>query len=154
MKLTSNATDDVDVKFSSTCRHLKPNGCDNVHVGEFIDFTATIQPRECSSKGQNKRVISIKPEALHERLIVELDILCDCPCSSSTDSSYQANSSECSSSGDLQCGICKCAPGRFGRNCQCDNSAFSSEGSVNCKMNEQAEICSGKFIRHVMNWSL
>lgn len=134
------------MKFSSTCQNAKPNGCGNVHVGEIVDFTATIQARECSATGQNKRIISIKPEALIESLIVELDILCDCPCSSPQDRSYQANSKECSNSGDLQCGVCKCASGRFGRNCQCDNSGFSSEGSANCKMNEQTEICSGKFI--------
>lgn len=141
--LTSNATDDVDVKFSSTCQTSKPNGCGDVHVGEIVNFTATIQPRECSKNGQ-KKIISIKPEALHESFLIELDILCDCPCSSPNDNSYQANSTECSGRGDLQCGICKCAAGRFGRNCQCDNSASFSEDTANCKMNDQAEICSGQ----------
>ncbi|KAJ8954366.1 hypothetical protein NQ318_011039 [Aromia moschata] len=143
--LTSNASDDVDIKFSTNCKSPRPNGCSNVHVGEIVDFTATIQPLdilECSASGPTKRIISIKPDALDESLIIELDVICNCPCSSSNDSTYRPNSRECSGHGDLECGICKCDPGRFGRSCQCDSSSSLSEDTTNCQKNEKSEICS------------
>ncbi|KAJ8947984.1 hypothetical protein NQ314_008519 [Rhamnusium bicolor] len=141
--LTTNATDDIDVKFSLACKSSIPNGCTNVHVGEIVNFTATIQPRECLTNKQTKKIISIKPEALDESIIVELDVTCECSCSSIIDKTYVENATACSGKGDLECGICKCLPGRFGRNCQCDSSSSISEDTTNCKINEQSEICSG-----------
>ncbi|KAJ8971763.1 hypothetical protein NQ317_004693, partial [Molorchus minor] len=144
--LTSNATNEVDVKFSSSsCQNPKPNGCSDVHVGQIVNFTATIQPRECSSSSTTK-YISIKPEALNESLIVEVEILCECPCSSPSDPTYSPKSSECNKNGDMECGICKCDSGRFGKNCECDSASSISEDVTNCKMDGESEICSGGFL--------
>ncbi|KAJ8920767.1 hypothetical protein NQ315_004907 [Exocentrus adspersus] len=142
--LKSNATDDVDVKISANCQNSKPNGCGDVHVGEVINFTATVQLRECLGANNTRKIISIKPEALHESLIIELDTLCDCPCSSPSHKSYTSNSAKCTYTGDLVCGVCKCVTGRIGANCECDSSIGLSEDTKHCKKTEQAEVCSGQ----------
>ena len=46
---------------------------------------------------------------------VTLISFCDCPCSSTPESL----SAECSSSGDLTCGICECQAGYSGPSCEC-----------------------------------
>ena len=46
---------------------------------------------------------------------VTLISICDCPCSSAPSPA----SPECSSSGDLICGVCECQEGYSGSSCEC-----------------------------------
>lgn len=143
--MTSDATKEVDVKFSSNCKHSTiPGRCSNVHVGDILDYTATIEPRECPP--ERKKIIKIHPEALDQSLIVELDIVCECPCSMKNSSTYEEKSVKCSGEGDLKCGVCDCNSGRFGKNCQCDSSYSQSENITQCIMDESSDICSGEGI--------
>ncbi|XP_057656374.1 integrin beta-PS-like isoform X1 [Diorhabda carinulata] len=144
VKFTSNASEEIDVQFSSNCNgSVNSDRCSNVHVGQVIDFTATIQLRQCPENGERRKFISIRPESLNESLIVEVDLLCDCPCSKKSDETYEPNSPKCNEMGDLSCGVCSCSEGRFGKNCQCDKTQSQSENTTLCIKPGTTGICSG-----------
>lgn len=43
----------------------------------------------------------------------------------------ERNSAKCSNGqGTLECGICTCNPGRYGRECECDEAEVSSKQSL------------------------
>lgn len=143
VSFTSDRPKEVDVKFSSTCpKSTIPGRCTDVHVGDVLDFTATIEPRECLPDKKTK--IRIYPEALNQSLIVELDVICECSCSSKNSSSYVEKSQECNSLGNLKCGVCECSSGRFGKRCQCDNTLSKTEDIKPCIMEGSTEVCSGE----------
>lgn len=143
--MTSDAPKEVDVQFSSNCNDNNSGTCSNVHVGDVLDFTATIDPRECFSDGKPK-VFKIHPEALEQSLVVELQIICECLCSSNTSSTYEERAVKCNGQGDLKCGVCSCLDGRFGNNCQCDNAYGQSENITQCIMEGSNVVCSGSEI--------
>ena len=102
MTISSNSSNDVEVKISSTCPHPKANGCTNIHVGEIVNFTATIKPLECS-KGSNHKTITIKPEALDESITIDLEVLCDCGCEATNSQFFIPKSDKCSTNWTLKC---------------------------------------------------
>ncbi|KAK4879184.1 hypothetical protein RN001_007330 [Aquatica leii] len=142
--ITDNSGNDVEIKYSSTCLRPKENGCSNIHVGEIINFTASIKPLQCQPKGARPQLIKIKPEGIDETLEIELTVACDCACEQSGHPDFVLKSSNCTDQGDLKCGICNCYPGRFGRNCECDSSMSNTDDISVCKQNANStEICSG-----------
>jgi integrin beta 1 len=141
--ISANSSSDVEVKISSTCPHPKANGCTNIHVGEIVNFTATITPLACT-KGSTRKTISIKPEALDESIIIDLEVLCDCDCESPSSKFYKKKSPSCSSSGTLKCGVCDCDSGSYGKKCECNGESSDSTDITNCKLNQNdTVICSG-----------
>ncbi|KAF5269170.1 hypothetical protein FQR65_LT02470 [Abscondita terminalis] len=141
--IADNSGNDVEIKYSSTCSKPKENGCNNIHVGEIISFTATIKPLQCQPQGSPPQLIKIKPEGIDESLDIELTVACHCGCEQSGHSDYIQKSSNCTDQGDLKCGICSCYPGRFGRNCECDSNTSNTDDVSACKQNENStEICS------------
>lgn len=140
---TSDAPKEVDIQFSSSCKNSTFSGrCTNVHVGDVLEFTATIQPRACLQNG--KTLINIFPEAVNQQLIVELEVNCKCPCSEKTSPNFMEKSPECSNVGDMKCGVCECPPQIFGANCQCNSTYSESEDINNCIMNGTTSRCSGE----------
>jgi len=55
------------------------------------------------------------------------------------------NSINCSSQGNLQCGVCDCNADWYGELCQCQrNSAIPVQLNENaCRMNNNSAVCSG-----------
>lgn len=142
--LTSDAPSEVDVKFSSSCRKSTvPGGCDDVHVGDVVDYTATIEARECLPDG--KYIMSIHPKTMNQNITIELETLCECPCSLKNSLSYQNSSEVCNKKGDLVCGVCKCDTGRLGKNCEC-NGTNPYNIKTDCIMEGTDAICSGERI--------
>lgn len=142
VKMTADTTKDIEVKFSSDCKEFKSTGvCSDVHVGDVLNFTATIEAKECMREG--KKIIKIHPHALEQSLVVELDIQCQCNCSLKNSSTYEERSENCSGQGDLTCGVCQCLSGRFGKTCQCDKTNSQSEDTATCKMKGSNDTCSG-----------
>ncbi|KAF7269813.1 integrin beta-PS-like [Rhynchophorus ferrugineus] len=141
VKITSHATKDIDVKLTSTCPGFIDGSCSNIKPGQIIDFTVTIQPRECNIKGNNKKTIYVKPEGLEDSLAIELEVICDCDCAQFRNIS----SSNCDQHGDLECGVCICQEDWFGENCQCGRTADGTEDMSLCiKPDGRNEICSGQ----------
>ncbi|EFA03618.2 integrin beta-PS [Tribolium castaneum] len=136
--ISSNSSSDIEVKITSTCSHPKINGCTNIHIGEIVNFTAIIKPLQCT-KGSNKHVITVKPEALDESIVIDLEVLCDCDCSSQA-----LDPQKCSNSGALRCGVCDCDPGFFGKTCECNKKTSDSADVSLCKASKNdTRICSG-----------
>lgn len=137
-----NAPKNVNIKLSSTCPNKTSNGCSNIHMGDTINFTATVKLLECSPENSNSTIISIKPVGLQESIIIELESLCSCDCESSDSEHYESNATQCTSFGDLTCGICKCSEGRFGRNCECDDQNSKSKDIDYCIQKGTTKQCS------------
>lgn len=136
------APKEIDIKITSTCKNSTVNGtCNNVHVGEVLDFTASIVLKECPLK--KRQSIKIFPKALSQNLIIDLEYECECSCSSKKSTSYEAQSKKCSKQGNLQCGVCKCFNGRFGESCQCDSLFSITENITQCIMEGATDVCSG-----------
>lgn len=139
----------IEVKYNSSCNGVNEETkiCKALKIGVEVDFTATIKLLECprSSNGaSNIRTFQIRPGALNESLIVEVEVLCDCPCEKPGNQGYQPNSASCSNSGDLKCGVCDCRPGKFGSICKCDvQNNTVTEDTTKCKFDEASEVCSG-----------
>lgn len=109
--MSDNAKNNVKLSYNATCSNKRPNGCNDVHVGEVVNFTATIRPIKCQNLSHE--VIRIKPDGVDETLTVELEISCGCPCENKSHPTYEKNSPICKGAGDLQCGICSCHGGRY-----------------------------------------
>ncbi|KAK9871410.1 hypothetical protein WA026_011661 [Henosepilachna vigintioctopunctata] len=136
-----NAPENIKVQIKPHCKHIKRNGCKKVKLGEVINFTATIELLKCNDNLDTPITISLKPDAVNESLIVEVNPLCKCDCE---DSKYhKINAADCYKGGDLVCGVCNCHKDRFGRNCECDKKSNMTSDSKNCKEHENAKECSG-----------
>lgn len=145
VKITSNVNKkEVDVNITANCAGGIPGGCNNLELGQIVDFKATIEPLVCHKDDKlNKKTVIIKPEGLEDQLVVELEVICDCECAS--DQNRSQSPPECNEHGDLECGICRCYLGRFGANCQCDwNESKGEDPSLCVKPDGKGETCSGQ----------
>lgn len=139
------AENDVEIKFLPDCPQPIENGCSNIRVGEIVNFTATIKPVRCLS-GDETRIIKIKPKGIDEVLTIKLTVPCTCECEKSGHVDFENNSQECSSAGNLECGVCDCNPERFGRKCECDKQSSLSDKVEGCKANpNDTSVCSGLY---------
>ncbi|CAH0556926.1 unnamed protein product [Brassicogethes aeneus] len=143
--MTSNASSDMEVYFENNCaeKDKKPNGCNNVHAGTIINFSATIRPTECT-QGNNKKIIAIKPAGLDEEFIVEVNVICDCGCEEKSDDTFEEKSDKCYQHGNFACGVCECNEGRYGDNCECDGDSFTSQDVRECQIDANTTVCSGR----------
>lgn len=136
--MTDNGTESgVEIKYSANCSDSILNGCNNVHVGETILFTASITAKSCSDKTQ---LIKIKRENSPGDITLELDVHCECNCQEKS----EPNAPECNAEGAFECGICNCNPGRYGSTCECDNDS-PTNNTDSCRMDiNDSTICSGR----------
>lgn len=143
--MTSNVSKDVLLTFTSNCRNKIENGCENIHVGEEVQITATIKPTKCSeTDADNIKTISIKPHSLSEEITVALYVSCKCACDYNEHPSTIVNDIKCNTNGDFKCGVCRCHYGFYGDRCECSgNSAVNEDVSV-CQMEAESEVCSGR----------
>lgn len=138
----------VSISFESHCRGPeKSEGeagdrrgqCNHVRVNQTVDFWVTLQASHCLPEAHVLRLWAL---GFSEELTVELHTLCDCNCSDA-----QPRAPYCSDGqGDLQCGICSCAPGRLGQLCECSEADLSSPDlESGCRApNGTGPLCSGK----------
>ncbi|XP_038198745.1 integrin beta-7 [Arvicola amphibius] len=137
----------VNISFESHCtgsekREGKAGNrgqCSNIRVNQTVDFWVTLQVSKCLPEPHLLRLWAL---GFSEELTVELHTLCDCNCSD-----VQPHAPYCSNGqGDLQCGICSCAPGRLGQLCECSEAELSSPDlESGCRApNGTGPLCSGK----------
>lgn len=138
-----NSTDNIEVQLSSNCTTPKINGCSDIHVGEIINFTATIKPLTCTGYKGEPISIMLKPDGIDENLTIEIDLICGCDCEKRESPHFIEKSNKCSNAGDLTCGVCACAPGRYGTHCECDGEQANSYNETNCIERPGASVCSG-----------
>ncbi|XP_004583344.2 integrin beta-7 [Ochotona princeps] len=136
----------IHISYESHCGDPKTDGeagprgqCSHVRVNQMVNFWVTLQASRCLSEPHFLRLRAL---GFSEELTVELHTLCDCNCSDT-----QPRAPHCSEGqGDLQCGVCRCAPGRLGRLCECSEAELSSlDLESGCRApNGTGPLCSGK----------
>jgi len=84
--MKDNATTDaVRVTYYSACKGSGPavqtNKCDGLKVGDVVKFEAEVEVTNCPSDPRKwKQIFKIYPVGINESLIVDLEMLCSCPC--------------------------------------------------------------------------
>lgn len=140
----------VEIQYFSNClggEEKQRNECGGLRGRPIVNFTAIIKAVSCPvHKTEWNQVINIKPGSLNESLSIELDIICQCPCEEQGHLGFEPHSKSCNASGSLQCGVCSCDSGRYGRFCECsgDEAKIISGDTSHCSQNGTAgDICSG-----------
>ncbi|XP_059178838.1 integrin beta-1-like [Physella acuta] len=145
---SQNVVDNVTVDFYSRCfgaEEKKTNECGSLKIGESVNFSAEITVKACpKDKRQWTKEVVIRPVGYQEKLVIELDIICECECENSENE--EINSDRCfNGNGTFECGKCTCNPGRYGKFCECQADDLSSKESVKqCIEPNKTEVCSGR----------
>lgn len=140
--------DNVEFQFQSKCRGdvlAKTAKCENLRIGENVDFNVsmTVSPEICKGKnGTVKKVVTIGAVGLNEQVTINLEVICDCECEKPGNEKVDSPVCE-NGNGTLICGTCKCNDGRYGRNCECDETEMSNEvAKKQCINGNDTDICS------------
>ncbi|XP_062141727.1 integrin beta-PS isoform X2 [Drosophila sulfurigaster albostrigata] len=153
VEMKDNATGDVKITYYSSCLSngplTKTNKCSGLKVGDKVTFTANITVTKCPTDPKLwKQVIQIYPVGINESMIIDLEMLCSCPCEHPGSIGYEKHSTSCSKSGILMCGICECDDLHFGNTCECSMSdVHLNNGNNNmCRQgnNTNAADCNGR----------
>ncbi|KAL7744460.1 hypothetical protein ACLKA6_001838 [Drosophila palustris] len=151
VEMRDNATGDVKITYYSSCLTngplTKTNKCSGLKVGDKVTFTANITVTKCPTNPRDwNQVIEIYPVGINESMIIDLEMLCTCPCEHPGSSDYEKHSSQCSYSGTLMCGICQCDELYFGGTCECSTDEHLSNGNNMCRQgnNTNAAVCNGR----------
>ena len=84
---------------------------------------------------------------VNETLTVHLEMICDCDCERPGSSeSFETNSPQCGNHGNLNCGICNCEKGFFGKKCECNvnDRGLSNVTESVCRAEKDTVDCSGR----------
>ncbi|KAI4504441.1 hypothetical protein M0802_000912 [Mischocyttarus mexicanus] len=151
VSIMDNATNFINVKYYSRCLNetdklMEWQECGGLRIGDVVEFEIVLKAFECPKNlDERHQVLQIRPSGLNESLIVDIEILCDCPCEKKDNS--ELKSVECKEKGTLSCGICFCNDGFYGKQCECGGQEFDSSSqnvTEDCKAsNTSNEICSG-----------
>ncbi|KAJ8878260.1 hypothetical protein PR048_018837 [Dryococelus australis] len=153
VELKHNSTDNnnVQIKYYSSCVndvYKETNKCDGLKVGTQVEFQAELKVTRCPEDPRDwKQVIQIYPIGISEALLIDLEILCDCPCERTGSELYEEKSAQCSSVGTYMCGVCKCDDQHFGRMCQCglDKPHTGTDvDTTGCRALNSTLECSGR----------
>ncbi|KAJ8985291.1 hypothetical protein NQ317_007078 [Molorchus minor] len=147
VSLKHNASSAVSLKFFSSCLNpdgilLNTNECSGLRVvGDTVDFKVEIEVLKCPKNPKDHfQTIQIRPVGINETLIIDLEMLCECPC----EKNGQRNSPRCSSAGTYKCGVCDCNPGAFGTKCECHTGGDIRNVTMNCINPNTTVECSGR----------
>ncbi|KAK6631132.1 hypothetical protein RUM43_014228 [Polyplax serrata] len=126
VEMKDTASSAVKVTYYSSCLGGGPpkqtNKCDGLKVGTVVNFSAEIEVASCpADKREWKQTFKIYPVGIQEYLVVDLEMLCECPCENPSSPEYEDRSQTCSGFGTYKCGICECDSSHFGRYCECDS---------------------------------
>lgn len=149
--MKDNATADVKITYHSACLNGGPqiptSKCDNLKVGDVVSFTAQILVTSCPADPRDwNQVIQIYPVGINESLIIDLEMLCSCPCERPGSIGYEINSGSCNNHGTYMCGICECDEQHFGNHCECSTTdVHSTKDTIGCFADNTTQVeCSGR----------
>ncbi|CAG0892794.1 unnamed protein product [Cyprideis torosa] len=154
VEIKDNATAPVRITYYSRC--LDPNGllrqtskCEGLTLHNRVEFEARIEVSHCPKDPREwKQIVQIYPVGLNESLIVEVDMVCECPCEQPGNAGYKPASiaAECNYEGDLMCGICQCSGDFFGKFCECDaRNQDLADSEAGCRPDNATDIlCSNR----------
>ena len=102
-----------------------------------LNFEAEILATQCINNGATT-TFSIYTHGLNDKMHITIQTNCSCSCS---EFPRQVNSSKCSNHGTYECGVCRCAEGFYGRECECDTVSATAESKIEqCKKLDKVEI--------------
>ncbi|GLV41732.1 myospheroid [Carabus blaptoides fortunei] len=152
VEMKDNAASGIRVAYYSNC--LSPNGpmketnkCENLKVGDVVTFKIEIEVTSCPKNMKDRnQTLQIYPVGLDESLMVDLEMICGCPCEDKNHKDYQIHSSKCSGQGTYMCGVCECDQDFFGRHCECSSSAGADvDDNKSCRHDNITTLeCSGR----------
>lgn len=124
VEMKDNSTNHVKVTYYSKCLGQGPpiatSKCDGLRVGDVVSFTAEIVVTECPTNPRDwYQVFQIYPVGINESLVVDLEMLCSCPCERQGHPAFEPFSPRCKGHGTYKCGLCECDENHFGRHCEC-----------------------------------
>ncbi|EDW62763.2 LOW QUALITY PROTEIN: uncharacterized protein Dvir_GJ17000 [Drosophila virilis] len=124
VEMKDNAMGDVKITYLSSCLtngpQIKTNKCSGLKVGDKVTFTAQITVTKCPANPRDwNQVIQIYPVGINESMIIDLEMLCSCPCEHAGSTGYEIHSQKCHNHGTYMCGICECDEQHFGNTCEC-----------------------------------
>ncbi|KRY41312.1 Integrin beta pat-3 [Trichinella spiralis] len=143
-----NSSQGIQISYATACKGKvmnRTNVCDGIKVGDTITFNLTLEVTQCTD--QREFLIKIGPSGLSEVLLIRLNVLCDCDCSSKQLDSLSRAAEYCNYNGDLVCGVCQCHHNRVGRRCECEAPGMSTAAlDMMCRKNNdtRAPICEGR----------
>lgn len=150
IEMKDNATGSVKIAYYSACltggKPIQTNKCDNLKVGQVVSFEARIVVTSCPANPNDwKQTFKINPVGVDDSLIVDLEMLCRCPCEAGGPL-YEERSPKCNRHGTYMCGICDCGLDFYGRNCEC--SALDIHKQIDrdkgCRQNNTEIDCNGR----------
>ncbi|KAH8416731.1 hypothetical protein KR222_000277 [Zaprionus bogoriensis] len=153
VEMKDNATGDVKITYFSSCLtdgpQIKTNKCSGLKVGDKVEFSAQIVVTKCPKNPRNwNQVIQIYPVGINESMVIDLEMLCSCPCENPGSIGYELHSKHCHNSGTYMCGICDCDSDHYGNTCECSQSDMhANNGKDNsCRPgnNTNAADCNGR----------
>ncbi|XP_037934909.1 integrin beta-PS-like isoform X1 [Teleopsis dalmanni] len=151
IEMKDNATSNVKITYHSACLNngtaVPTAKCDDIKVGQLVYFTAQISVTSCPADPRDwKQTIQIYPVGLNESLIIDLELLCSCPCEKPGSIGYETNSAYCNGHGTYMCGICECDESYVGRNCECSVTDAHShkESDIGCRAGNSTQDCNGR----------
>ncbi|KAM7347424.1 integrin beta-PS-like [Cochliomyia hominivorax] len=152
IEMKDNATGNVKITYHSACLNggseITTSKCEGLRVGDVVNFTAQILITSCPSDPTEwKQVIEIYPVGINETLIIDLEMICSCPCEKPNSDGYELNSPVCDNHGTLSCGICQCNDLYYGRNCECfaDDISMKQDKDLGCRADNATAIdCNGR----------
>ncbi|XP_012274157.1 integrin beta-PS isoform X2 [Orussus abietinus] len=152
--MTDNAPRLIDIKYYSKCLNAygelkERKECGGLRVEDVVKFEVALKATECPDNSKEwTQIVQIKPEGISESLVIEVEVICDCPCARPGHPGYIPDAEECKGNGTMICGVCSCSEGFYGKQCECKVSDVKEEKSSvieDCKpSNETDEICSGR----------
>lgn len=86
VEMKDNATSTVKIKYYSKCLNntsdeKQTNKCSKIKVGDIVTFKIEIEVTSCPKDPKDwKQTLQIYPVGINESLIVDLEMLCSCPC--------------------------------------------------------------------------
>ncbi|NXF33725.1 ITB3 protein, partial [Nyctibius bracteatus] len=133
--------EELSLAFNATCLNDEVipglKSCMGLKIGDTVSFSIEAKVRGCPRERQKS--FTIKPVGFKDSLTVLVNFDCDCSC----ESRAEANSSSCSrGNGTLECGVCRCNPGRLGSHCECSEEEYNPSQQDNCSPRPGQPLCS------------
>jgi len=152
VEMKDNATSAIKINYFSKCldggsTDKKTNKCGGIKVGDVVTFRVEIEVTKCPKDPKDwQQTIQLYPVGINESLIIDLEMLCSCPCEYPGNLNYKEKPEECNYSGTYKCGICECDESHFGRHCECSATAISDFNStMGCRKDNLTKMeCSGR----------
>lgn len=129
------------------------NACRKVKPEDPKQFKIVFELENCPTNPHlwnQSTSLYIRSKYGEKHVILNINLLCSCPCESSNFKTYKKNDRECFHNGDLSCGICKCSSGYFGRRCECSSNSYDYQINT-CIMPNSTLECSGRGVCAICN---